>query len=120
MIDLHSHILPEQDDGAQSLRDSLEMARMAVESGVTAMVATPHCNIPGVYDNYYDTKFEENYQRVCNALEAEGIPLQLLCGMEVFATPDLPEMLAEGKLLTLNNSRYLLVEFPFEEDLNLL
>ena len=43
MIDLHSHILPEIDDGAHSLRDSLEMARMAVDSGVTAMVATPHC-----------------------------------------------------------------------------
>ena len=43
MIDLHSHILPGQDDGAQSLEAALAMARMAVDSGVTAMAATPHC-----------------------------------------------------------------------------
>ena len=43
MIDLHSHILPDLDDGSQSLQESLAMARMAVESGVTAMAATPHC-----------------------------------------------------------------------------
>jgi len=44
MIDLHSHILPELDDGSQSLQESLAMARMAVNSGITAMVATPHCD----------------------------------------------------------------------------
>ena len=118
MIDIHAHILPGMDDGAEDLRDTLEMARMAVESGISVMVATPHCNIPGVYDNYFDQKFEGIYHRVCNALEAEEIPLQLLLGMEVFATPDLPQMLEEGKLLPINGGRYLLVEFPFEEDLD--
>ena len=43
MIDLHCHILPELDDGSQSLEESLAMARMAVNSGVRAMAATPHC-----------------------------------------------------------------------------
>ena len=43
MIDLHSHILPELDDGSHSLQESLVMARIAVDSGVTAMAATPHC-----------------------------------------------------------------------------
>lgn len=118
MIDIHAHILPGMDDGAEDLIDTLEMARIAVENGISTMVATPHCNIPGIYDNYFDYKFQETYERVCNALEAEEIPLQLLRGMEVFATPDLPQLLAEGKLLTLNDSRYLLVEFPFEEDLD--
>ena len=52
MVDLHAHILHGVDDGAQSLRESLQMARMAVESGVRAIVMTPHCNIPGFYENY--------------------------------------------------------------------
>ena len=39
MIDLHAHILPGVDDGAYDVREALSMARMAVESGVTAMVA---------------------------------------------------------------------------------
>ena len=42
MIDIHSHILPGIDDGAEDMYETLEMAKMAVESGVTAMVATPH------------------------------------------------------------------------------
>ena len=46
MIDIHAHILPGVDDGSPSLASSLEMARLALESGVDAMIATPHCNLP--------------------------------------------------------------------------
>ena len=106
MIDIHAHILPGMDDGAEDLQDALEMAKIAVENGITSMVATPHCNIPGVYDNYLDKRFADIYKRVCDALEAHEIPLQLLPGMEVFATPDLPELLKTGKILTLNGSPY--------------
>ena len=42
MVDLHAHILHGVDDGAQSLRESLQMARMAVERGVGAIVMPPH------------------------------------------------------------------------------
>ena len=42
MIDLHCHILPGVDDGAASEEESCMMARMAAESGVTALAATPH------------------------------------------------------------------------------
>ena len=56
MIDLHSHILPGLDDGAQSLQDSLAMACMAVDSGVSAMVATPHCADNRCQDVYFAWK----------------------------------------------------------------
>lgn len=117
MIDIHAHILPGMDDGAEDLQDALDMAKIAVENGITTMVATPHCNIPGIYDNYLDRRFVDIYKRVCRELEAHEIPLKLLPGMEVFATPDLPELLQTKKLVTLNGSKYLLVEFEFEEDL---
>jgi protein-tyrosine phosphatase len=42
MIDIHCHILPNMDDGAQSMAEALEMARLAVQSGVTDIIATPH------------------------------------------------------------------------------
>ena len=55
MIDIHAHILPGLDDGAPDMDTALAMAEMAVESGVTAVVATPHCNMPGRFENYWDS-----------------------------------------------------------------
>lgn len=110
MIDLHSHILPEQDDGAQSLRDSVEMARMAVESGVTVMVATPHCISDRTREVY------GAWLLLREALEENGIPLKLLLGMEIFGTQDTARMIEEGKLFTLNGTQYPLIEFPFRTD----
>ena len=110
MIDLHSHILPELDDGSQSLRESLAMARMAVDSGITAMVATPHC----ADDRSWET--HEAWQLLRQALAENEIPLKLFPGMEIFGTPDTVRMLREGKLFTLNGSRYPLIEFSFRSD----
>ncbi len=107
MIDLHSHILPELDDGAGSLREALAMARMAVDSGVRRMVVTPHCA---------DDRRKEIGSALSLLKEALGeyhIPLGLYPGMEIFGTPDTARLLQEGKLLTLNGSRYPLVEFSF-------
>ena len=108
MIDLHSHILPELDDGSQSLAESLAMARMAVDSGITAMVATPHC----AYDRTKEVL--ESWQLLNEALRENRIPLKLYPGMEIFGTADTVRLLKEGKLLTLNGSRYPLVEFDFQ------
>ncbi len=116
MIDLHSHILPGIDDGAADLYESIEMAKIAVESGVTAMVATPHCNIPGMFRNYYDEDYIEVFRELERALEEEGIPLTLYAGMEVYMTSEVPDLLAREKLLTINGGHYILVEFSFDED----
>lgn len=116
MTDIHAHILPWIDDGAVDLYDTLLMARKAVDSGVTAMVATPHCNIPGLYGNYYGNEYKSVFERACQALKDERIPLTLYPGMEVYATSEVPKLLSQGKLMTLNNSKYLLIEFDFKEE----
>lgn len=116
MIDIHAHILPGIDDGAGDLYDTLEMAKLAADCGVTAIVATPHCNIPGVYKNYFGDAYREVFCRARAAIEREGIPVKLYPGMEVFATDDLPELIKEGKIMTLNQGHHLLMEFSFDED----
>ncbi|MBE5892144.1 MAG: hypothetical protein E7286_02050 [Lachnospiraceae bacterium] len=116
MIDLHAHILPGLDDGAADIYDSLEMAEIAARNGVTAMVATPHCNVPGTYDNYYGERYIEVFQKLEQMLQREKIPLTLYAGMEVFMTPEVPELLQKQKLLTINAGHYILVEFDFGED----
>ena len=116
MTDIHTHILPGLDDGAESLYDTLEMAVMACESGTTHIVATPHCNIPGVYDNYFGERYIYAFEKAKEAIAREKIPVELLPGMEVFATEDLPELLAAGKIMPLNQTRNVLIEFDFAED----
>lgn len=116
MRDIHTHILPGIDDGSRNLYDSMEMAAMAADSGTTVIIATPHCNIPGEYDNYFGKGYAEIFRKTVRELERSHIPVKLLPGMEVFSTSELPRLLTEEKIITLNRTRYLLMEFDFQED----
>lgn len=114
MIDIHAHILPGLDDGAQDMESTLRMAAMAAESGVTAIVATPHSNLDEARPNYWDERLRRRLADAQRELDRAGAPVALFPGMEVFGTPDVPELLREGKLIPLADSRYLLIEFPFQ------
>ena len=116
MIDIHTHILPGLDDGSDRTRTSLRMAELAVRSGVTDLIATPHSNQRGRFENYASEELEGQFQRLKDALRQEQIALRLHLGMEVYATSDMAELYREGKLLTLAGSRYLLMEFGFHDD----
>lgn len=116
MIDIHTHILPGVDDGAASMEEALQMARMAVAGGVDTLFLTPHCNVGYLYENYYDDKMERYFRNFEHAVREQRLPLTILSGMEVFGSLEVPELLMEGKLITLNHSRYLLMEFGFDID----
>ena len=93
MIDMHSHILPGLDDGASSIEEAIEMARIACANGITAMVATPHGpgnNLAGSLLRR-DTALAELRQ----ALERENIPLRLIPGMEFMVMDDVMELVCE-------------------------
>lgn len=108
MIDLHSHILPCIDDGSRSMEMSLEMARMAVDSGITTMACTPHI-YPGLYMN--DTSGIVAARDVLQReLDDKGIPLQLTIGADVHLVPGLVEGLRAGRIPSLHRTRYLLLE----------
>lgn len=116
MIDVHCHILPGVDDGAATEEESCMMAALAVESGITDIVATPHCNVPGTPDHYAGSALTDRLNALQALLEREKIPLRLHSGMEVYMTSEVPELLRRKQLMTLAGSRYLLVEFDFDED----
>ena len=90
MIHIHTHILPGVDDGARDIEESVEMLRMAESSGVRCLAATPHCNIPGIFDNYISEELTEQFLALKRVAERLKISTTVLSGMEVFATPDLP------------------------------
>lgn len=58
MFDIHCHIIPNVDDGSGNMNDSIEMAQLAADSGVKALAATPHCNVPGMFDNFWSAELE--------------------------------------------------------------
>lgn len=110
MIDLHCHILPGIDDGAPDLNVSLEMARASVADGVTILACTPHI-LPGLYHNT-GPQIREAVQRLQAAIDAEGIALQLIPGADAHIIPDFAAGLQSGHLLSLGDTRYVLVELP--------
>ena len=71
MIDIHCHILPDVDDGAVDMTESVEMLRIAAECGVTDIIATPHC-APGEFDNYAGEKLFAAFSELCEALSKTG------------------------------------------------
>lgn len=73
-------------------------------------------NIPGMYGNYFGREYIDRYESVVRAVRKEKIPIEILPGMEVFSTEDLPELIVNHKIMPLNQSRYILMEFAFDED----
>lgn len=113
MVDIHAHILPGVDDGAPDMDSALEMAALAVESGVTVLVATPHCMDFAGRKNYWDSRLTEDMLYFRQMLKKEKIPLKLKPGMEIFGTSKTPGLFKEDKLIGINGSRYPLIEFAF-------
>lgn len=113
MLDMHAHILPGLDDGAPDLDTALAMARIAVEDGITTMVATPHF-MEGSMENYRELILQK-VSEFQLALDEQGIPLNVLPGAEVYLSPETPERLKKGELMTINDKgKHLLVEFPMQ------
>ena len=108
LCDLHTHILPGVDDGAQEMEYALQMLQNAVAGDVEVLAVTPHCN--GVYGNYLTDDLQMRFSQLKEA--AADIPVKLLLGAEVLVNEQLPDALQQGKIPTLNGSRYLLTEFP--------
>ena len=116
ILDLHAHVLPGADDGAATEEVSLQMLQNAVFCDVKALVVTPHCNVPGMPENHLTHGLKAQFDALCQAVRAAGLPISLMLGSEVRVTPALPELLKAGKIPTLNASRYVLTEFPHGGD----
>jgi protein-tyrosine phosphatase len=110
MIDLHCHLLPGLDDGASDLSVSLEMAKAMAADGVAIAACTPHI-LPGLYNNS-GPQIRAATATLQQALNQQGIPLQLTTGADNHIVADFVAQLGSGHLLTLANSRYVLVEPP--------
>ncbi|GIO42645.1 tyrosine protein phosphatase [Paenibacillus apis] len=110
MIDIHTHILPGLDDGAQTWEDTMNMARVAASEGITTIIATPH-HANGRYDNIA-SEVVEHTKHANEQLIAAGIPVTILPGQEIRMHYDFLEAWYRTELLPLANSKYVLLEMP--------
>lgn len=108
MIDLHTHLLPGIDDGSVSLAQSLQMAKIAVDDGITVMACTPHI-YPGLYMNNA-AGIRAECDKLQASLDEAGINLRLVVGADAHLVPELLSGLQSGRVPTLHQSRYFLLE----------
>ena len=108
-VDIHTHILPGVDDGAQTVQDAMAMLRLAWNHGTRGMILTPHYR--GRFKKNSLALLQERFAELRAQADWELPGLNLYLGQEVFYEVDAPGDLAAGKLLRLNDSAYVLLEF---------
>jgi protein-tyrosine phosphatase len=108
MIDIHSHIIYGVDDGPSSIKESIRMVLEAEELGIREIVATPHFQ-----GNLFDCeKALENFQELVMRTIDCGIKLHM--GYEVFLDIEIAARIKAKEKITINDSKYLLFELPFD------
>lgn len=113
-IDIHSHILYGIDDGSKTLEESINIIKEHVMMGFTDIVLTPHY----IENSKYETDNIEKQnilKELKQELKKQNIKINLYLGNEVFVNNNLEELIEKEEISTINNSRYLLIEFPMNE-----
>lgn len=113
IFDVHSHILPGVDDGAENLEISLEMAKRAIVNNIREMIVTPHFSFKYNYLDDIDG-LKKEYCQFKNELKKNNIPLKLYFGLEILYSDELIEYLKRKEISGINETKYLLIEFDFK------
>lgn len=114
MIDVHSHILPGIDDGARSIEETCKMLRESYVAGFRTVISTSHY-LEGKYISNKQQK-EKYIQLLQNILIKEKIDIKVCNGTEVYSNINMLSLIKDGTIATLNNSRYVLIELPMNQN----
>jgi len=112
MIDIHNHLIPNIDDGSDSLSLSRKLLEDAIDEGITDVCITPHFMKHGPYKTRKKellTLFEQFKK------DTEDLNVNLYLGNELYIDRELDELLADDEICRMNGSDYVLIEFPFEQ-----
>lgn len=106
MIDFHSHILPNVDDGSTSMEETIKLLEEAKRVGFTKIISTSH-----YIEEYYESDEQERIE-LLNSIKNNFQGIDLCLGNEIYITGDMSQLIKEKKASTINNSRYVLFELP--------
>lgn len=110
IVDIHSHLIPGLDDGAKHLEDSIELAERLVSFGYKKIITTPHVMLD-VFNNTHE-QILEGHKILVEALESQGIPLEVEVAAEYNLDEGFIDKIQEGELLCFGKRKYVLFELP--------
>ena len=117
MIDIHSHIVFEVDDGPKTIEDSRALLEESYRQGVRTIISTSHRR-KGMFETP-EEKIEENFKQVQELAKEIADDLTILYGAEIYYTSDILDKLEQGEIPRLADSQYALIEFsmitPYKE-----
>ena len=116
MTDIHSHIINEIDDGSRSIEESIDLLTAMANVGFTDVVATPHYIEGSEYAANNKTKLAK-LNKIKKELKNQGVEINLYLGNEVFINSHMVENIEKGNIYTINNSKYILFELPFHDQI---
>ena len=112
MIDVHTHILPDVDDGSSSVATSIQMLKESHAQGVTDVILTPHAR-----DNHNKTPSElkQAFESFKQIAKEQGVSVNLHLGQEIFVTKDVKNRIITNQVLTINDGKFVLIEPDYTE-----
>ena len=114
MTDIHCHVLPFVDDGSDSLETSVSMLVEQVRQGVKNVILTPHYRKGFYFAN--NKEIIEAFEELKALAKEKCLEINLYLGRETTVYTGFENDLKEGKILSLANSKFLLLEFPYDTD----
>ncbi len=114
MIDFHSHIIPNIDDGSRNIEETFNLIKEAKEVGFEGIVLTSH-----YIENYYETGMQERnvwLKAINENLINKGIQMDLYLANEIYISDNMMDLLINRKASTINNSSYVLFEMPLNSE----
>lgn len=111
MIDFHTHILPNVDDGANCINETIALLQEAKRAGFETVILTPH-----YIESYYEANVNERIKLINSIkelLKKNRIDIKLALGNEIYITNNINQLIKEKRACTINNTRYVLFELPF-------
>lgn len=117
MIDIHTHIIFNIDDGCKSIDDSVNTIKKLKELGFSKIFLTPHYMKGSNYQANNDIKITK-YNKLKELVKNENMDIELCLGNEIYINNDIDNLIISKEIYPLNDTRYLLIELPLYNEIN--
>lgn len=113
IIDIHTHIIPNVDDGSPNLETSIFLIKEEIKQGITHIICTPHYRI-GMFESTKE-EITVNFNLLKEEIKKQDLNISLYLGQEIYLKDfvSLKEMLNKNLVFSINEKKYLLLEFSY-------